>query len=89
MRAYAALGILSQLAGILFGRPYNNEAKFAEYDRAILQVVREEEGLTNLPVITNMDFGHTSPMFVIPYGLQAEIDCDHQRFSILGNAVVE
>jgi len=89
LRAYAALGILSQLSGILFGRPYDNEAKFTEYDRAILQVVREEEGLTALPIITNMDFGHTSPMLVIPYGLQAEIDCDRQKFSILENAVIE
>jgi len=89
LRAYAAMGILHQLAGILFGRPYDDEAKFAEYDKAILQVVHEEEGLTNLPIITNMDFGHTSPMFVIPYGVQAEIDCDHQRFSIIENAVIE
>ena len=89
LRVYAALGILSQLSGILFGRPYDNEVKFAEYDRAILQVVREEEGLTDLPIITNMDFGHTSPMFVIPYGLQAEIDCDNKRFSIVENAAVE
>jgi muramoyltetrapeptide carboxypeptidase LdcA involved in peptidoglycan recycling len=87
LRVYAAMGILSQLSGILFGRPYDNEAKFAEYDRAILQIVRDEEGLTDLPIITNMDFGHTSPMFVIPYGLQAEIDCDNQRFSIIENAV--
>jgi muramoyltetrapeptide carboxypeptidase LdcA involved in peptidoglycan recycling len=81
------MGILSQLSGILFGRPYDNGEKFDEYDRAILQIVRDEEGLTDLPIITRMDFGHTSPMFVIPYGLQAEIDCDQQKFSILENAV--
>ena len=89
LRVYAAMGILHKLSGILFGRPYDNENKFAEYDRAILHVVRDEEGLTNLPIITNMDFGHTSPMFVIPYGLQAEIDCDSKRFSIVENAVVD
>ena len=83
------MGILSQLSGILFGRPYDNGDKFDEYDRAILQIIRDEEGLTDLPIITRMDFGHTSPMFVVPYGVQAEIDCDHQRFSITENAVVE
>ena len=40
-----------------------------------------------LPVITHMDFGHTSPMVVLPYGLQAEIDVEGKRFSILENAV--
>ena len=89
LRTYAAMGILHQLSGILFGRPYDNGDKFTEYDQAILQVVREEERLTDLPIITHMDFGHTSPMFVIPYGLPAEIDCDNQCFSIVENAVVE
>jgi muramoyltetrapeptide carboxypeptidase LdcA involved in peptidoglycan recycling len=36
-----------------------------------------------------MDFGHTSPMFILPYGLQAEIDCDNQQFSIVENAVTD
>jgi len=89
LRVYAAMGILHQLSGILFGRPYDNGEKFDGYDRAILQVVRNEENLTNLPIITRMDFGHTSPMFVLPYGLQAEIDCDHQCFSIIENAVTD
>ncbi|MBE7536186.1 MAG: LD-carboxypeptidase [Anaerolineales bacterium] len=89
LRIFASMGILRQLSGILFGRPGGDVPleKFEEYDKAIQQVVKHEEGLTNLPIITNMDFGHTSPMFVIPYGVQAEIDCDNKRFSILENAV--
>lgn len=91
LRVYAAMGILSRLAGILFGRPGGDVPleKFEDYDNAILQVVNHEEGLTDLPVMTHMDFGHTSPMFVLPYGLQAEIDCETDRFSILENAVTE
>jgi muramoyltetrapeptide carboxypeptidase LdcA involved in peptidoglycan recycling len=91
LRVFAAMGILHQFSGILFARPGGNVPleKFEEYDKAILQIVREEEKLTELPIITKMDFGHTSPMFVLPYGLQAEIDCDNQRFSILENAVTD
>jgi muramoyltetrapeptide carboxypeptidase LdcA involved in peptidoglycan recycling len=51
------------------------------------QVIHDEEGLTELPIITGMDFGHTDPMFVLPYGVLAEIDCEQQRFSILESAV--
>ena len=89
LRVFAAMGILHKLAGILFGRPGGEipVEKFAEYDRAILQVVTHEEGLSNLPIITHMDFGHTSPMFILPYGVQAEIDCENKRFSIIENAV--
>ena len=91
LRVFAAMGILRQLSGILFGRPGGGVPveKFEEYDQAILQVVSQEEGLTDLPVITHMDFGHTSPMFVLPYGLQAEIDVERKRFSILENAVTD
>ncbi len=89
LRVFAAMGILRQLSGILFARPYDKEERFPEYDQAILDIVRDEEGLTDLPVITRMDFGHTSPVFVLPYGVKAEIDCDNQRFSIIENAVTE
>jgi muramoyltetrapeptide carboxypeptidase LdcA involved in peptidoglycan recycling len=89
LRIFAAMGILHQLSGILFGRPGGEIpiGKFMKYDQAILQVVTHEEGLSDLPVITRMDFGHTSPMFILPYGVQAEIDCENQRFSIIENAV--
>ncbi len=89
MRIYAAMGVLQKLSGILFGRPGGeiSPATFEEYDRAILQVVKDEQGLNDLPIITHMDFGHTSPMFTLPYGVQAEMDMDQQRFSIIENAV--
>jgi muramoyltetrapeptide carboxypeptidase LdcA involved in peptidoglycan recycling len=92
LRVYAAMGILPKLAGILFGRPGGEEVpieKFEEYDQAILDVVNDEQGLTDLPIITQMDFGHTAPVFVLPYGVQAEIDSENQRFSILENAVID
>lgn len=91
LRTYAALGILPRLAGILFARPGGPvpPEKFEEYDKVLLQVVAEEAGLTDLPLISGMDFGHTDPMFVLPYGIQAEIDCERQRFSILENAVTD
>jgi muramoyltetrapeptide carboxypeptidase LdcA involved in peptidoglycan recycling len=89
LRTLAALGVLKRICGLLFGRPGGEMPveRFDDYDRAILQVVRDEEGLVDLPVITRMDFGHTDPMFVLPYGVLAEIDCEKQKFSILENAV--
>jgi muramoyltetrapeptide carboxypeptidase LdcA involved in peptidoglycan recycling len=91
LRAFAAMGILKGLSGILFGRPGGQvpPEQFDEYDEAILKVVAEEEGLSGLPIITGMDFGHTDPMFVLPYGVQAEINCDKRRFAILEGAVVD
>ena len=89
LRTYAAMGILKVLSGILFGRPGGQvkPEQFDEYDKVISKVILEEEGLTDLPIITRMDFGHTDPMMVLPLGIQAEIDCDTQQFTILDNAV--
>ena len=90
-RSYAAMGVLRRLSGILFARPGGGVAPdtFPQYDEAILTVLADEEGLTDVAIVTNMDFGHTDPMFVLPYGVMAEIDCDQRTLSILENAVTD
>jgi muramoyltetrapeptide carboxypeptidase LdcA involved in peptidoglycan recycling len=90
LRALAAMGILKRLAGILFGRPGGGVPleRFQEYDGVLLQVVADEEGLAGLPIVTGMDFGHTDPMFVLPYGVEAEIDFDRRQFAITDSAVM-
>lgn len=91
LRVYAAMGVLWKISGILFGRPGGGVPveRWAEYEEAILQVVAGEQGLADLPIVTRMDFGHTDPMFVLPYGVEAEIDCGARRFSIVEAAVVD
>lgn len=89
LRTFAALGILPKLSAILYARPGGqmDPAQFVEYDRVLQQVVAQEEGLTDLPIVTHMDFGHTDPMMVLPLGVMAEVDCEQQRFSILESGV--
>jgi muramoyltetrapeptide carboxypeptidase LdcA involved in peptidoglycan recycling len=60
LRALAATRALREDRGILLGRPYGEEAKFDEYDGAVLQVLAELR-LGTLPLVTRMDFGHTDP----------------------------
>jgi muramoyltetrapeptide carboxypeptidase LdcA involved in peptidoglycan recycling len=91
LRSLAAVGVLQELSGILLARPGGQipPDDFPKYDDALLQVVTKEEGLAELPLVTRMDFGHTDPMFVLPYGVRAEIDCDQRQFSIIENAVID
>ncbi|MEO1653983.1 MAG: S66 peptidase family protein [Bacteroidota bacterium] len=88
LRNYATSGILHNIKGILLGRPYGN-VYWQEYDQTFLQIIRDEQGLKDLPIVTGMDFGHTSPCFTLPYGVEAEIDCEQQTFAILENALIE
>jgi len=86
LRNYAAQGVFEKISGLILGRPYNN--KFVdEYNKILLQVIRYEQGNDQLPIITEMDFGHTCPTFTIPYGVVAEIDSEQKTFSILESGV--
>ena len=55
---------------------------YNEYKESIKQIV-EEYGIKDTPILLNMSFGHNEPMFTIPYGVMAEIDCDKKEFSII------
>jgi muramoyltetrapeptide carboxypeptidase LdcA involved in peptidoglycan recycling len=85
-----AQGIWDKAKGIIFARPGGQRTKqeFCEYEKTLTQVVGEEYGKPDLPILANMDFGHTDPIFTIPYGVQAEIDCSNKKFSILEPGVV-
>lgn len=85
LRNYATQGILQKAKGIIFGRPYDNQF-VNEYNKEIVKVL-SEENLTDLPVITEMDFGHTCPTFTIPYGAKASIDPIQKTFKILESGV--
>jgi muramoyltetrapeptide carboxypeptidase LdcA involved in peptidoglycan recycling len=91
LRSFAASGILRRLSGLLFGRPGGQVPveDFSRYEEAILQVIAIEEGLSMLPIVTRMDFGHTDPMLVLPYGVMAEINCDRQQVEILDSTVLD
>jgi muramoyltetrapeptide carboxypeptidase LdcA involved in peptidoglycan recycling len=88
LRNYAAQGVFEKISGLILGRPYNNKY-VDEYNNILLQVIRHEQGNDYLPIITEMDFGHTCPTFTIPNGVLAEIDSEQKTFSILESGVTD
>jgi muramoyltetrapeptide carboxypeptidase LdcA involved in peptidoglycan recycling len=77
LRSLAATGELHRLAGLVFGRPGGPDLPVDEhvaYDDAILRVVRDEEALDELPVVTNVDLGHTDPIWTVPQGVSIRLD---------------
>lgn len=85
LRNYGSQGILQKARGIIFGKPYQ-EKYYEEYKEAILKIVHELN-LLDIPIIYNMSFGHNQPMCIIPYGAEAEIDCNNKTFSIVDTSV--
>jgi len=84
LRNFAAQGILHRLSGIVLGRPggQTDEAYRQEQELSVVRAL-DEAGLQNLPVLAELDFGHTDPIATLPYGVMAEIDCARSRLSIL------
>ncbi|WP_369899520.1 S66 peptidase family protein [Bacillus manliponensis] len=85
LRNYAAQGILQVINGIIFAKP-QDEKYYEEYKQIILQVMKEYH-LEDLPILYNLNFGHTEPKFILPYGAKAEINCEKKTFSILESGV--
>lgn len=87
LRGLSAQGIINHISGIVFGKPMN-EKYYEEYKQVLLQVVGKESGCLDLPILYNVNFGHTSPICVLPYGIMSEIDCTNKSFRLLEPAVV-
>ena len=86
LRNYGVQGILHKANGIIFGKP-QDEKYYEEYKEEILKVMKEF-GLEDLPILYNMNFGHTEPKFILPIGALAEINCHANSFTILESSVL-
>lgn len=85
---YGGQGVFDQAAGLLIGRAHGyTDAEKAELDQMIVKTVVQQFGASALPIITNMDFGHTDPQWLLPIGINAELDCAQETFRLLEAAV--
>lgn len=83
MRALGERGILERVKGVLIGRakawefdkPNTPEQK-VEYRKAQREVIEKAllQYNPNIPLIQNLDFGHTDPQIPMPYGGKVRID---------------
>ena len=80
-RALAASGALDVCAGIITPAMGNEDRE------ALLKVLKHEVHRGDIPVLAGVDFGHRTPMTVLPVGALAEIDCQNDSFAILESGV--
>lgn len=64
------MGVYSKISGLVVGRFHENVG-FKENQLAGI-LSRVTEGY-EIPVVTDFDFGHTDPMFILPNGVKAEL----------------
>ena len=87
LRNFGLLGIIDRIAGVLLGRCRDYED--TERDRLEIYVLEllAEYGRGDIPLVTDLDFGHTDPQHVLPLGVPVEVDCDAHTFRLTESAV--
>lgn len=88
IRSLGERGILQKIQGVLVGRPkaWEFDKPFTKEERTlyvknqhevILQTIRSYN--KNIPIVQNMNFGHTDPQIPMPYGGKVKIDSNKKK----------
>ena len=70
--------ILSSVQGILVGKPIC-EAYYKEYKEVYKNIFKD----LDTPILYNVNFGHSYPRCIIPYGALTEVDFDNKKIVII------
>jgi muramoyltetrapeptide carboxypeptidase len=65
------LGIFDQISGLVIGR-FCGDVGFSSKD-SLEMILKDALKGYNFPVVYDVDFGHTAPMFTFPIGIRGEI----------------
>ena len=86
LSSYQNMGLLEGLAAMLVGRPMRYTDDEKEELRRVVALHAEPLGL---PVVTDVDFGHTSPQLTLPLGCRVRVDSGARSVEILDAAVTD
>jgi len=81
------MGVFDRISGILIGRArdYTDEEK-NQLEQVVLSVIKDEFGNSELPIVCNVDFGHTDPQVILPLGIRIEVDPENKQMKLLEEA---
>ena len=79
-------GFLQILRGVIIGK-MRMQGSFQPYADRIRTVITDKYHCPDLPVMSDLNFGHSSPIFILPYGARAELNIDELKFRILESGV--
>lgn len=77
LRSFGVARVFDRIVGILVGRARDQSVdQKVALEATFRSVVGGEFGRPDLPIVANLDFGHTEPQWVLPIGVRAELDVD-------------
>ncbi len=83
LRSFGVQNIFKNINALVIGRlrDFSEEEK-AHFERSLLEFLKDEFDASTLPVLSNVDFGHTDPQIILPFGIEAKIDFKEKKFSL-------
>ena len=85
LRNLGAQGILNVAKGMIIGKP-QDETYYEEYKEVYKKILKEFHR-EDMPVLYNVNFGHSAPIGIIPYGIACELDVEHKQIKLLESVV--
>jgi muramoyltetrapeptide carboxypeptidase LdcA involved in peptidoglycan recycling len=83
LRNYGMMGTFDKISAMLVGRPSHfSPYNYEELRKTIKRIVADEFGRPDLPIVTDMDFGHTDPQMVLPNGGRIIVDPTTQTIAL-------
>lgn len=84
LRNYGMQDVFDNINGLIFAkaRDFSGDEK-SQLEEKIVSIVSKEFGRNSLPIVANVDFGHTDPQLVLPVGIKIEIDCENKKLKLI------
>lgn len=82
LRNLIAQGVISEINGIIVGKP-QNETYYEEYKKIYKTMISEEANRPELPILYNVNIGHTAPMCIFPIGQKIKVDLEKKEIVFL------
>ncbi len=81
LRGLIASGIMEEINGILIGKP-KDETYYEEYKEVFIDVLIKENLRKDIPILYNINFGHSAPMCILPIGAKAKVDLNTKEIVV-------
>ena len=88
LRNLVVQGIIDKINGIIIGKP-QNEKYYEEYKEVYKNVVGGEANRPELPILYNVNIGHTAPMCIFPLGQKIKVDLNKKEIIFLERPMSE
>jgi muramoyltetrapeptide carboxypeptidase LdcA involved in peptidoglycan recycling len=76
--AFADLGVFDAIVGLVLGRPMRYSPENTE---VLWEVASKHMRDRSIPVLANIDCGHTDPMVTLPVGIEVRLDSAADSFT--------